>query len=298
MPRRTNEFQQVVLRIYGALSGTASTVEESVLLKEKNSEAEREVDVLVTSSVAGHLMRVAVECRDHGRDQDITWVDSLVGKYANLDVQKVVAISHTDFSATAKQKAAQHNIELLTLKEEREADWASKVGPMAFQFFGFRNRPMLVGLILDAVEQLKIEYTFEGQVTTEGPLIGPYAQFFLEIWQTHMTHIAGQKISAHAFSNWDRISQMPNTPRYCEIVESFGTLRTLRVGKAAPLSFDTVVWGVGTKYTAETLAPTKWVLGDKAASVASALDDRGRPVHITLVADQDGRFLGANVEVR
>jgi hypothetical protein len=50
----------MVRRIYGALAGTAATVEESVLLKEKNSEAQREVDVLVTTTVAGHRIRVGV----------------------------------------------------------------------------------------------------------------------------------------------------------------------------------------------------------------------------------------------
>lgn len=296
MPKRTNEFQQVVLRIYAALAGTSATVEESVLLKEKNSDAEREVDVLVTTTVAGHSMKVAVECRDHSKDQDITWVDSLVGKYTNLDVQKVVAVSHTDYSKTAAQKAAQHDIELLTLKEAQGTDWASKVGPSAFQFFGFRNRPIFVGLWLNAAEQLKIEYTFEGEMKTEGQLTKVYAQFFLEMWQARMAHVAGQKLSKHVFSNWEQISLAPNTPRYCEDTERFGAPRTLGIGTAPPISFDTIIWGIGTRYTAETLAPTKWVMGDKAAVMASALDDQGRPVHITLVTDQAGQLLGAKVQ--
>lgn len=298
MPKRTNEFQQIVARIYAVLAGTGAIVQESVLLKENNSDAKREVDVLVTTSVAGHQIRVAIECRDHSRDQDITWVDSLIGKYINLDVQKIVAVSHTEYSETAVQKAAQHNIELLTLREAQEADWASKIGPAAFQFFGFRNRPMVVALRLNAVEQLKIEYTFEGETKMEDPSVEVYAQFFLEIWQARMAHIAGQKISEYVFANWDRISLAPNTPRYCEIVENFASPRTLQVNSAKPISFDTLIWGVGTKYTAETLGPTKWVMGDKAAVVASALDYQGKPVHITLVAGQSGQFLGAKVETK
>ncbi|MCP3943531.1 MAG: hypothetical protein GY710_18925 [Desulfobacteraceae bacterium] len=76
MPKRSNDFQKLVLRIYSALSGANSSVEESVLLSEKNSSAKREVDVLVTSTVAGHNVRVAVEARDYSAKQDITWVDS------------------------------------------------------------------------------------------------------------------------------------------------------------------------------------------------------------------------------
>ena len=298
MPKRTNEFQQIVLRIHAALAGTAATVEESVLLKEKNSDATREVDVLVSTSAAGHLIKVAVECRDNARDQDITWVDCLVGKYINLDVQKVVAVSHTDYSATAAQKAAQHNIELLTLKEAQGTDWASKVGPSAFQFFGFRNRPLIVGLSLNAVEQLKIEYTFEGEINTEDRLINLFGQFFLGMWEAHIAHTAGQHVSEYVFSNWDRISRAPNAPRYCEIVQRLPAPRTLRLGTEPPITFDTIVWGIGTKYTAETIAPTTWLYGDNAAVLASALDDRGKPVHITLVANQDGKLLGAKVELQ
>lgn len=35
-------------------------------------------------------------------------------------------------------------------------------------------------------------------------------------------------------------------------------------------------------------------LGDKAAAVVSALDDEGRPVHVTLVFNQSGELIGAN----
>jgi len=298
MPKRTNDFQQLVLRIYVALAGTSATVEESALLKERNSDAHREVDVLVTTIVAGHSIRVAIECRDHSKDQDISWVDSLIGKYANLDIHKIIAVSHTGYSAAAEQKATQHDIELLTLQEAQEADWANKVGPSAFQFFSFRNRPLIVGLKLKGVEQLKLEYTFEGDTKTEGQALRPYAQFFLEVWQAHMAHLAGPKLSEHVFSNWDRISLAPNTPRYWELVETFTAPRNLEVENGAPISFDTVVWGIGTKYTAETLRPTKWIMGEKAAVIASALDDQGKPVHITLVADQTGHLLGVNVDVK
>ncbi len=289
MPKRTNEFQQLVLRIYQALAGTGAKVEESVLVPEKNSNAMREVDVLVTANVAGHSTRLAIECRDHSRDQDITWVDGLIGKYANLGIEKVIAVSASNYSTTALQKAAQHNIELLTLTQAVETDWT------AIQFFGFRNRPMIIGLRLSDVEQLKIEYTFEGELQSQDRSLAPYAQFFLDLWQAHAADLAGQKIAEHVLTYWDRIVSLPNTPRYCEIVETFSAPRTLQVQNSPPIAFDTIIWGVGTKYTMELLAPRKLSLGDKAAAVASALDDQGKRVHITLVLNQAGHLVGADV---
>lgn len=296
MPKRTNEFQTVVRRIYQALAGTTASVAESVLLPEKYGDAMREVDVLVTTAVAMHEIKVAIECRDHARDQDITWVDGLIGKYIDLNVQKIVAVSHTNFTTSAAEKAAQHNIELLTLKEAQDLDWASKVGPTAFRFYGFRNSPLLVALMLNGVAQLKIEYTFEGEPKTESPSMLPYAQFFLELWDCHIADVAGQKLFEHVYSNWEEIALAPNSPRYAELVESYAAPRTLHIDSRASLSFDAVVWGIGTKYTAETLVPRKWSLGDKTAVMASAIDDQGKPVHITLVVDQRGQLLGTKVE--
>ncbi len=295
MPKRTNDFQQLVLRIYQALAGAGADVQESVLVPEKNSNSKREVDVLVTASVAGHKTRIAIECRDYTKYQDITWIDGLIGKYANLGIEKVIAVSSTDYSATAFQKAAQHNIELLTLKEASETDWATKIGPSAFQFFSFRNRPLVVGLRLHNQEQIKIEYTFEGELQNQDRSLAPYAQLFLDIWQTHMMCVAGQKIAKHVFSNWDRINSLPNTPKYCEIVEDFSASRSIRIENLAPVVFDQIVWGIGTKYSTELLASRKLSLGDKAASIASALDDQGTPVHITLALNQAGELIGAHV---
>lgn len=295
MPKRTNEFQKIVLRIHQALAGIGVAVEESVLVPEKNSNAQREVDVLVTTSIAGHQTRIAIECRDHGRDQDITWIDGLIGKYVNLGIEKVIAVSATNYSATASQKAAQHNIELLTLKDASETDWATKICPSAFQFFGFRNRPLIVGLRLQHVDQIKIEYTFEGDLRSEDCVLVPYAQFFLDIWEVHMAQVAGQKIAKHVSSDWNRISSLPKTPRYWEIVETFPFSRTVQVENSPPVVFDEIIWGVGTQYAIEMLAPRKLLLGNKAAAVASTLDDKGRPVHLTLVLDQSGELIGANV---
>ena len=296
MPKRTNEFQQIVRRIYEALAGTTAAVSESVLLSENHCDAVREVDVLVTTTVAMHDIKTAIECRDHARDQDITWVDGLIGKYIDLDDHKVVAVSQTNFSKAAAAKGAQHNIELLTLREAQDLDWASKVGPLAFQIFAFRNSPIRVVLQLNSKDQLKVEYTFEGEQTPDLAPIRPYAEFFLELWHSHMADIAGERLSEHVFTHWNNISRTPNTPRYAELVESYATPRTLSAGPGESISFDTVVWGIGTKYTAEAVVPRKWSMGEKAAVLASAIDDQGKPIRITLVVDRSGHLLGANVE--
>ena len=295
MPKRSNPFQKVAHRIYKALSGPSINVEESALVKEKNSDAEREVDILITSTIASHTIRIAVECRDHQRDQDITWVDSLIGKYNNLDIQKIIAISHSAFSSTAEQKAIQHNIELITLKEAEKIDWAKKLGPSLIRFFGFRNRPLIVGIFSGTEELLKIEYTFEGEVKNIEPSEFAVAQYFLEYFENYLSILSSNELVKFVFSNWKMIIDRGNTPAYWELKYNCPNTTLELTTFNVKFHFDRLVLGVGTKFTAEELAPEKWVLGDNVASLVKADMYEDGPLHITLVTDNDGNLKGVDV---
>jgi hypothetical protein len=127
MPKRSNQFQKIVTYIAEQLAPLGATVKESVELTEKGiSGVVREVDILI--EVGGGLTRVqiAVESRDRGRKDDIQWVDHLIGKYALLPIDRVLAISRTGFSGAAKLKAELHGIELVSPEEIASADWPSR----------------------------------------------------------------------------------------------------------------------------------------------------------------------------
>src|SRR5574337_1919054 len=81
MPARTNEFQQLVRRIYEQLVPAGATVTESAFLTERDSSSSREVDILVEFRLADTVIRLAVERRDRYRASDIEWIDQLIGKY-------------------------------------------------------------------------------------------------------------------------------------------------------------------------------------------------------------------------
>ena len=127
MPARSNEFQKVVKYIYDQVTPIGGRVTESAMLRENPGNTEREVDVLVELNVAGHDIKIAIECREHTRDQTIEWIDSLIGKYSGLRVNKIVAISATSFSDSAKSKAAAKNIELITVNEALTTEWRRAV---------------------------------------------------------------------------------------------------------------------------------------------------------------------------
>lgn len=123
MPKRSNEFQQLIKCVYGQLVPEGASVAESASIKERNNDIEREVDILVEYQIAGHKIRIAIECRDRSRKDDVQWIDGLIGKYRNIDVNKVVAVSKAGFSKSAQEKAQSCGIETMTLKRALTIDW-------------------------------------------------------------------------------------------------------------------------------------------------------------------------------
>jgi len=295
MPKKSNDFQKITLNIHRALATHGVTVEESVLVPEKNSETTREVDILLTTTVASHKVRVGIECRDHERNQDITWIDSLIGKYANLDIDRIIAVSHSPFTNPAKQKAAQHNIELLTLEEAERVDWASKIGPNLFRFFAFNNRPLIVGLYLGDDEVLKLEYTFEGHFVNSDPHLSSVAEYFQAYYQHQISATASQRIGEYFFNNWVEFLRRGNEPAYWEITTNIQT-SSLKINEAtANIGFDRIVWGIGTKFTASETPTERWVLGDRLAEIATGITPLDGAMQITLVTNKDGHLEGVDV---
>jgi hypothetical protein len=127
MPRRSNDFQRLIKRIYEQLAGTTATVSESALVAEHGTDCEREIDVLIEAQIASVVLRVAVECRDRARPADVTWIDELEGKFRNLGIDKVIAVARSGFSAGAASKAAMLGIETQTLSEGLETDWPKQL---------------------------------------------------------------------------------------------------------------------------------------------------------------------------
>jgi hypothetical protein len=116
MPKRTNEFQRLIAAIERELAPLGAVVTESKLVKDLRTGTEREVDIAIESTVAQHSIMITIGCRDHGRPADIQWIDALVGKYRDLPVDKVVAVSRSGFSKIATQRAAQVRIATITLE--------------------------------------------------------------------------------------------------------------------------------------------------------------------------------------
>jgi hypothetical protein len=56
--------------------------------------------VLIEHNVAGHDIKIAVECRD----QNVQWINNLIGKYSHLRVNQIVAVSSSPFLTQRRKK--------------------------------------------------------------------------------------------------------------------------------------------------------------------------------------------------
>lgn len=116
MPKRSNEFQKLVFIIKQQVAGDAQ-VTESKFLPDLLTEAKREVDICIEKYIAGHLITISIECRDHKRRADVTWVEQMKSKHERLPTNKLILVSKAGFSDEAKEIAKKYSIETLALEE-------------------------------------------------------------------------------------------------------------------------------------------------------------------------------------
>lgn len=127
MPARSTLRQRVIFHIERQLTAHG-TVEESVLLPDRYSGGNREVDVVIRAQVGEHEVIVCVECRDHKRKASVEWVERMAMKHNSLPTSKLILVSTTGFTRTAGVKAASLGIDIYSFDEAIATDWTALLG--------------------------------------------------------------------------------------------------------------------------------------------------------------------------
>ncbi len=122
MPRRSNEFQQLVCLSENQLADTA-TVEESVLLTNVLNQAAVEVDIVIRQTVNGIPICIAIECTARRRPATQEWVREMVGKHLRIPVDKSILVSRSGFARDAITLAEAENMLPLTLEQASNLRW-------------------------------------------------------------------------------------------------------------------------------------------------------------------------------
>lgn len=123
MPKRSNDFQKIILYLQ-SLSSPTFEVKESHFLKDSITGQMREVDIIIESNTAGYESIVSIEVIGwKTKKGDIEWVERMACKHATLPTTKLVLVSKSGFTKNALIKANFLNIVALTIEEALTADW-------------------------------------------------------------------------------------------------------------------------------------------------------------------------------
>ncbi|MFF1821481.1 hypothetical protein ACFVWG_29535 [Kribbella sp. NPDC058245] len=125
MPARTNDFQAIVYFVKKHIAADA-VVRESAILADRITGEPREVDVLITGTVAGQELTIGIEAREHKRRQGVEWVEQAANKHSRLPIHQTVLVSASGFTESAERLAAKLGVELVTPGQE-----ISATGPLA-----------------------------------------------------------------------------------------------------------------------------------------------------------------------
>lgn len=123
MKNNGKALEQLVAKIQEVIKeNDSTTIGVEVRLKDKNKLL-REFDVLVKTTNQGLSTIIAFECKDYSTSKkkppvDVKIVDGFIGKCADIpEITQKVIVSTTGFSNSAKTKAKQHGIILLSIEE-------------------------------------------------------------------------------------------------------------------------------------------------------------------------------------
>ena len=135
MPKRTNEFQQIILMIQKQLAGDA-VVTESKMIESVRTGSRAEVDIVINSKIAGVELAIGIECTAKGRPATVEWVREIIGKHQDLPLNKSILVSKSNYTAEALRTAEAHGFLALRLEQAEKLDWKELLGDIGSLMLG------------------------------------------------------------------------------------------------------------------------------------------------------------------
>ena len=130
MPKRSNDFQKIILHLQ-SLSSPGYEVTESKFLKDSITGQMREVDIVIESNIAGYKSIVSIEVIGWQKKKgDIEWVERMACKHNTLPTSTLVLVSKSGFTKNALKKAEFLYIITLTIGDVLEKDWSEFINSL------------------------------------------------------------------------------------------------------------------------------------------------------------------------
>ena len=138
----------------------------------------REVDILIEHMVAGHPLKIGIECRDRSRKESVGWIEELIGKKNALHLNKAIAVSNKGFTGTAERKAKRNGIEVHSLIDAEKVDWASKLPKHDLVMISAVNYRLYSATLYDAKMNIIDNVQETSEVMVSDSNVGDFKSFF------------------------------------------------------------------------------------------------------------------------
>jgi hypothetical protein len=145
-------FQDLVELLERHLAPAGTRVFGSRLLKDLVTGEEREVDIVIETTVGPHPVRVGVEVIDHGRKASSPWIESIAKKHEHLEIDKTIVVSRSGFHRPALAKAAACKIDAFTFAEATALDWKARIDAIPRVMIDAFLMPYVTGCRVDFSE--------------------------------------------------------------------------------------------------------------------------------------------------
>ena len=122
MPKRSNTVQRLIAAVHADI-GDGWDVKESVYLTNSVTRKPREVDIVAKYTIGPYPLILAIECRDHRRPADVSWIEAMATKHEYLPTSKLVLWSCSGFYKDAITTAKALKIEVMQ-GDATNANWA------------------------------------------------------------------------------------------------------------------------------------------------------------------------------
>lgn len=123
MPARSNDFQKLVKAINRHLAPSDAVISESAMLYDAESETNREIDILVQSTLIGCDLKIGIEVTAEANPMEVRKVESFREKHRKVHINQTIIVSKKGFTDSAKKYAAKNNIKLLTFGSAKTENW-------------------------------------------------------------------------------------------------------------------------------------------------------------------------------
>ena len=124
MPKNDGkEFERIVYDFVRMLSAKypSTRVEQNIFLPSQLVDSKkRQIDVLITSEIAGSRVLTIVECRDYKSKASLPLIDGLQSKMNEVGAQKAIMVTRRGFTGGAIRKAKRIGMTLSTLADAGE----------------------------------------------------------------------------------------------------------------------------------------------------------------------------------